>query len=255
MPKNYSKLRVAYFAVSCGTLLVIGGWASTRTLVPASKASQRVSSSAQVKRVSKTDALEVVGARVTKDFVKISLKNVSSKNVNGIQLSVNGGTLQIEFLDADEPDHQKLQPGAIYEESFPIKDSSEAVDVAILAVTFDDKTSAGKPSLANEIFETRLGVRKQLMRFSLLVADALNSPDADSIAILDKLKSQVNDLPNEDSADSGPMRMGQHQVKQQIIQEIDYVKRRHVNQGAVMTIRKDLSDIKNRHDRKIQDLQ
>jgi hypothetical protein len=253
MSRNYSKLNVAFFAGFSMTLLAMGIWASTQISLQPSKASPRVNPLAKVNRIRKSAALDIVNTQVSNGFVKVSLRNVSNKSINGIQLSVNGGILQIEFLDADEPDHQKIPPGAIYEESFPITDSSKPVEVAVLAVTFDDKTSDGDTSLASEIFGTRLGVKKQLMRFRRLLADALNSPNADSIAIFDELKGQVNDLPDEDSADSGPMRMGQRQAKQQIIQEIDYVKRK-LNQGGAMMIRSALSEIKDKHDRRIQSL-
>ena len=47
----------------------------------------------------------------------------------------------LAFLEAYEPDRQRLLPGATYEEFFPLTNPSEPFEVSVLAVTFDDKSN------------------------------------------------------------------------------------------------------------------
>jgi len=223
--------------------------------VAAAQLPQPVSSRGQIYRTSETDALEVISTSVlTNDFVKVSLKNVSNKNVNGIQLAINGGILQVEFLDATRPDDQRIPAGGIYEETFPFN-GAVTVEVAILAVTFDDNTSSGIPSLADEIFDTRRGVKQQLKRFESLLGEARKYPDADSIAVLDHLRTQVEDLPAQDLKESGAMRMGQLQAKQEIIQEIDFMKERLIRDPGSTTVSQTLSEIESRHEQRLRTIE
>ena len=255
MQRQYRNLAISIAVTSFVAVLGLGIFAWT---VPSAQSQEDalkvVEPRAKINRTSKTEALQVISASVINRFAKVSLKNVSNKNVNGIQLAINGGILQIEFLDADGPENQKIAPGAIYEEMFPF-DGHEPVEVAILAVTFDDKTSDGRASLAKEIFETRKGVKKQLVRFKPLLADALKSFDADLLIVFDRLKKAANELPEGDSEDSGAMKMGQIQAKHHIIQEINFVKEKQLSNPGLSTIRQSLSEIETRHARRIHILE
>jgi hypothetical protein len=185
---------------------------------------------------------------------KVSLRNISTKAIDGIQLSVDGSIFQIEFLDAEEPGQQKIQRGEAYEEWFPINNNGQPIEVAVLAVTFDDKTSDGDSSLANEIFQTRRGVKKELSDFRPFLLQALSSSSTDSFEIVAKLKKHADDLLTEENTDPGPMRMGRHKAKQQILSDIGALNKPQLNGSAVL-IHTALTNIKNRHDRRIQGLE
>lgn len=246
------KVGISIGLVSCFVALGLGVLAWTVPLAQSQEDALKaeVPRRQKINRISETVALQVLSALVMNRRAKVSLRNVSTKNVNGIQLAINGGIFQIEFLDADGPENQKIAPGAIYEEVFPF-DGVEPVEVAILAVTFDDKSSDGRASLANQIFETRKGVKKQLVRFKPLLADALKSFDAESFTVFDRLERAANELPDGDSEDSGAMRMGQIQAKHRIIQELNFVKEKHLNHRGLTTIRQSLSEIETKHARRI----
>lgn len=256
MQGQYRKLGISIGVTSCVAVLGLGILAWTVPLAQSQKDALKAEEPRRPKinRTSKTEALQVVSASAINRFAKVSLKNVSNKNINGIQLAINGGIYQIEFLDATAPESQKIAPGATYEEMFRF-DGEEPVEVAILAVTFDDKTSDGRASLANEIFETRKGVKKQLLRFKPFLADALKSFDADSSIIFDRLTKAANELTEGDSEDSGGMKMGQIQAKHRIIQEINQVKEKQLSRPGLMTIRESLSEIETRHARRIHILE
>lgn len=201
-----------------------------------------------------TDALKVVNTTVANGWVKISIQNVSRKNVNGIQLSVNESVYQIEFLDADEPSHQVLQPGTNYEQWFSLGNASTLREVAVLAVTFDDNRGDGDARLVKEITDTRRGVKKQLTRFGLSLKEALRSSDANSSAIFETLKSKINDLPDDDGNGSGAMRMGQHIAKQRMNYEIDKAKGLMRTEGVTGQVSEALAEIDRRNDERIRTL-
>src|SRR5205085_10935517 len=193
----------------------------------------------------KTQALAIVNTIISSDNVKVILQNVSDKNINGIQLAVNGARCQIEFLDADEPNHKVLAPKAIYEQWFPLN-NSRALEVTILAVTFEDKTSEGDPELITEIKETRQGARKQLMRLLLILNDTLNSLNADSSISLDRLESNFRASPDDDGI-SDNIRLGEHKAKGMVLNYIQTLKHTQQTKGMV-NIRQALTDLKNRLD-------
>lgn len=199
---------------------------------------------------SKTNALEVANIRMTDDFAMVTLKNVTAKTVNGIYLSFSKGSLRIEFLDAGDADGQRLLPGATYEEMIPPPNPSEPLEVSVLAVAFEDKSGDGDPELVKEIFDSRRGYNKELKRIKPLLETALASPDGDSPAILERLKSQFEALPVERNNDSFGFRQGQTAARQDFLYDIQLIKERHDKTGQVQ-IRRALGKVKNRHDKRV----
>jgi len=205
---------------------------------------------------SKTNAIEVSNVEIRNDIgaIMVTLKNVSNKSINSIQLSSNKGSVRIELLDAYEPDRQKLLPGATYEQMFPLINPSEPFEVSVVSVMFDDKTSDGDPASAKEIIDSRRGFNKEMKRLKSLLEAALAAPDADSPAILDKLKSQVDALPADVNGESFGFRQGQRAARQDFLYDIEVVKERQTATGQIQ-IRQALAKTKNRYDKRITDNQ
>lgn len=202
-------------------------------------------------RNDKTKALQVEKVEVLPQAVKVSLKNVSTKTIDGIVLSINGGNLQVDFLGAEEEDYQRLLPGAIYEQFLSHRAITQPLDVIVLSVTFTDKTSDGDPILAQKITEARRGYNKQMKRMRPLLEAALNSPDGDSIRILDKLKSRLEVLRSEESADSSAIKEGRHEAFEEALDQIEFLRQRQIATGAV-PLRRALAKMKDRQDKRIQ---
>lgn len=198
-----------------------------------------------------TKALEISNTEVIPGAVNVTLKNVSRKSINGIQISSNRGSLRIDFLDAEEPERQRILPGATFDQTFPNPTSSEPIELDVLAVTFDDKSSEGDATSIQGIIDSRRGLKEELKRLRPLLEAALDSPDGDSIAVLDKLKSQIEQLPSE-SNDSVWFRDGQRSARQQILYDVQFLKERQLQTGRVQ-IRNALRKLKNRHDKRIHD--
>ena len=198
------------------------------------------------------NAVEVVESKAVEGAMRITLKNTSSKNINALQVAVGASVFFVEFLDADEP-KQKLSPQGIYQEWFPIPGSAE-VEVSVRAAVFDDNTGIGDERLVNEVLETRRGVKKHLERFGKALRDVLNSPDADSLAVVQKLNDELDGLIEDSPADSGPVRLGQRKAKQQNRNELETLKRTAIK-DPTRTIRMGLTSIERRNARRITNLQ
>lgn len=198
-----------------------------------------------------TNAVEVVEKVSGHGATKISFRNVSTKVINALQISVSGSVFMVEFLDADEP-RRKLKPGGIYEEWFPTT-SPNNIDVTVLAVVFEDKTGAGDERLVSEVLETRQGVKKQLMRFGVLLRQTLASANVDATTI-DNLDAQLDSSIDDDSSDSGGVRLGQRKARQQIRHDLEALRRR-VSIEPQFDIRNGLTTIGKRHTQRVAEIQ
>lgn len=198
------------------------------------------------------NAVEVVESKAVDGAMRITLKNTSPKNINALQVAVGASVFFVEFLDADEP-KQKLSPQGVYQEWFPISGSAE-VEVSVLAAVFDDKTGIGDEQLVNEVLEMRRGVKKHLERFGKALRDVLSSPDADSLAVVQKLCDELDGLIEDSPADPGPVRLGQRKAKQQNRNELETLKRSALK-DPTQTIRMGLTSIEQRNARRITNLQ
>jgi hypothetical protein len=197
-------------------------------------------------------SLQLVSTTIMEGRVKVSLKNTSAKIINGIVLDINGGAFQIEFLDADDLSRQGLTPGGIYEEWFALQKRTDEVTVTVIAVTFDNLSGEGDAESIKQITDTRLGVKKQLLRFSGVLQKVIRSNDADSPAIFARLKSEVNNLPDEDPEDSLGMKIGQRKAKDQVRHEIERVEK--LQAKGTIDIRRELVNLADRQERRMQKL-
>src|SRR6185295_2063183 len=170
--------------------------------------------------------------------------------INALQVSVGGSVFMVEFLDADEP-KRKLKPGGIYEEWFPTAAPND-IDVSVLAVVFEDKTGAGDERLVEEVLETRRGVKKQLMRFGLLLRETLTLANVDATT-LNKL-TQLDGPVDDDPSDSGGVRLGQRKARQQIRHDLEALKRR-VSIEPHFDIRNGLTMVERRHTQRVAEIQ
>ena len=197
-----------------------------------------------------TGTVEIVGKIPGEGATRISFRNTSNKSINALQVSVGGSVFMVEFLDADEP-KRRLKPGGVYEEWFPTRGPND-IDVSVLAVVFEDKSGAGNERLVEEVLETRRGVKKQLMRFGVLLKQTLASANVDATT-LDKLNAQL-DGPVDDPSDSGGVRLGQRKAQQQIRHDIEALKRR-VSVEPRFDIRNGLTVIERRHIQRLAEIQ
>jgi|GEM_PF-4657196 len=201
----------------------------------------------------KTDvsAVEIIEKITGEGATKIRFRNTSNKNINALQVSVNGSVFIVEFLDADEP-RRRLTPGGVYEEWFPTTSPND-IDVSVLAVVFADKTGAGDARLVQEVLDTRQGVKKQLLRFGVLLRQAQASANVDATK-LNRLDAQLDGSVDDDPSDSGGVRLGQRKARQQIHHDLEAL-RRQINTDPNFDIRTGLMVIEMRHNQRVAEIQ
>lgn len=201
----------------------------------------------------KTDvsAVEIIEKITGEGATKIRFRNTSNKNINALQVSVNGSVFIVEFLDADEP-RRRLTPGGVYEEWFPTTSPND-IDVSVLAVVFEDKTGAGDARLVQEVLDTRQGVKKQLLRFGVLLKQAQASANVDATK-LNRLDAQLDGSVDDDPSDSGGVRLGQRKARQQIHHDLEAL-RRQINKDPNFDIRTGLMVIEKRHNQRVAEIQ
>ncbi|HEX8128887.1 MAG TPA: hypothetical protein VF527_07285 [Pyrinomonadaceae bacterium] len=227
---------VIIFIVALG----VSGWSSGR----------KYQQSDKVHLARKTHALSIFSATINEDSIKLALKNESDKKINGFQITVNELRVQVEFLDADEPARQVLHPGAIYEQWYQFHPTSKTPEISIQAVVFEDGSSDGDTNMIREIKETRLGQKMQLQHFIPSLKKALKAPDADTIAVLDRLESEILSLEENQSDNlSGNIKLGIHNEKTRILGMIQQLRRTQQTRGSVQ-IKKVLVDFQEKAEKK-----
>ena len=139
--------------------------------------------------VNKTRSLEVVRVEKSLDRYKLSLKNMSDRNVT--MISFTGGS--ISFLLSRGK--SGLAPGATYELERHLGPNVEKDGITIFTVVFDDFTFEGDPKVAWDFLAEREGIRLQLPHVLRLIEQALEVSDADLPAAFEKLEAQLWAIP------------------------------------------------------------
>jgi hypothetical protein len=96
----------------------------------------------------------------------IVFKNLSSKDLNGYAIAVNGARITVDISSGD----RAVKPGAT--DDIEIPGESSPPEVTILAAMFADGSIEGDPAVVAKLKEWRLGLKKPLTRaFSVLKRD------------------------------------------------------------------------------------
>lgn len=169
-----------------------------------------------------TRSLEVVELEREGDSIHLILKNVSSKSITGVQVQLGRVTIQSEFLGGDET----FLAGALHERYYPLQEGMDREGINILAAVFDDGSSEGNPEAVRQIKDKRLGEKTQLRRVLPLVQQAIEAPDADAPAALDRLRTDILGLQVErGNGLSDDFSLGLHDRKLLLLQQLDTLRR------------------------------
>src|SRR5712692_9003881 len=146
--------------------------------------------------INDTTAIRVEGVDQNRAFYKLSLRNLSPKNITGLLLSManNGGSSSQSEIGTSK--HPVIAGGDLHQMMLGLSapDAAPVAPIIIAAVTFDDGSFEGSAELATEMEAQRLGVTVQERRVSALVQAILDSGDRDDAAMISAIRSQVNAL-------------------------------------------------------------
>lgn len=232
-------------ALLLGVLVIISTAVSSSTIL-------RPQRSLKVKNT--TQALQLVGTSRVEGRIKLTLRNVSPKNINGFQILVGKSRVQVEFLDADEPGRQTLASGGIYEDWFLNESNPNVPDVVIFAVMFEDGSSDGEADMIREMEQTRQGKRIQVERFKSLLQNALAASGGDTVEVLEKIEHDILATPEDmDERLPGNVKLGLYNEKSRLLNELRHLKR-NLPTGDILNTKTELIKLKERIDRRLSKL-
>lgn len=194
-----------------------------------------------IKIVNKTSTLEIVALETTANgHLIIRFKNISSKDLNGFAVAVNGARITGDISSGD----RFVSPGKTEDLEIPM--TSSPPELTVLAAMFTDGNIEGDPAIAAELSEWRLGLKKQLIRALSDLETTLKSPDVDSAVALDTLEFQFSSLEPDSPIES-------RNAGDTLNTEIQMLREKRQSQGAHMQ-RQHLLDFKGRIERRIASL-
>jgi len=147
----------------------------------------------------KTKAIEVVQAVQAGEDWLVVLKNISSKNIVGLQVNYVAGSMQTRRL---------IAPGEVYKDMMHINESylrpptgkaqGEPLPpkVVVSSVLFEDSTFEGDLWPALTFMTEWRGTRIQILRIISLLQAAIENPEPDSGRALETLRQQISALSN-----------------------------------------------------------
>jgi hypothetical protein len=149
--------------------------------------------------INDTTAIRVEGVDQNRAFYKLSLRNLSSKNITGLLLSMasNGGSSSQSEIGT--PKHPVIATGDLHQMMLGLSTpgAAQAAPIVIAAATFDDGSYEGSAEVAAGMEAQRLGETVQEHRVMALVQAILDRGDTDEAATISAIRSQVSGLPEE----------------------------------------------------------
>ncbi|MEK6303970.1 MAG: hypothetical protein AABO41_24970 [Acidobacteriota bacterium] len=177
----------------------------------------------------RTRSFEVIQMKFeNSSAVVLTLKNGYTKNITAFAVAVNRSSTQSDFLYSEGEDWSGIAPGAVHtvhvgmeRSSNPEVAAQEGINIRVLAVVFDDRTSDGDQKMAAEILDMREGSKIQLTRIIDLIDRELKSTAKVDDGAVDHLRSQISALPIESPgsvAESTSLRSQRYEA----LQRLDY---------------------------------
>lgn len=164
----------------------------------------------------KTNTVEVVSVTEQDSSYLLTLRNRSTKTINGYSIGVGSRSK----LDVDLTIGEKvILPGDEFKESLPASRSQAQPVINILAVLFTDGTSDGDPHVITDNRHRREGTKAQLKQILPILRAALASPATPDLGAL---KKQIADLPgNSERGLSHHFGKGMSRAKQDTVSTLE----------------------------------
>lgn len=190
----------------CAIGLGISGFARKSGNGPSKQDGTRQIQNSTPRVQNNTHSFELTQARQNLDVdgegVELSLRNGYDKNITAWAVSVNGLLSTMDFVYSEGEDRIGIVPEAVYTSMFGYVRSvnhhavaaRQGLDINVLAVVFDDKSSDGDQKLVAGIFDWRRKSKQRLTRIVDLLNRDLNSPGTIDETAFDGLRSRLSSL-------------------------------------------------------------
>jgi hypothetical protein len=127
--------------------------------------------------VNRTSALTITKAELEPNgrTVRLAVTNATSKPIDWFRISLGPGSdVEADFAFADK---SFLGPNESYEDSYPVRLDSDKVEITIVSVVFEDRSSDGDVRSAQRLINKRRGQAIELKRVLPLITQITNTPD------------------------------------------------------------------------------
>jgi len=235
---------VSTFVPMCFVVL-LGGLGKSRPQAVKPASLQSLSAS-DVRIINTTTTLDVTVDVTAGNRYVARLRNVSSRDLNGYVVSVNGGRITADISNGD----RVVASGQTTELDLPAR--SAPMTLTILAAMFADGHIEADPMLKSELTEWRAGLKRELARGLVELNVTLDSPDVFTMKALDKLDSRLS-LPLDSDTHQSPSANGTRDARYSVSSDIQSIRERAQSRGTVMQ-RQRLLDLKGRIERRIASL-
>lgn len=247
MAKHKFALRKSFvgsIVLGAACLLAIGVWLTSFSHFTEAQAT-RVKQNIIINN--RTQTLQITKAERDGKNLRLEVKNGSHKNLDWFRISFGRNeSIEADFAFADPP---VLAPGETYEDLYAIESDSPELNIIVVSVLFEDRTSDGDVSYARTIKEKRAGQKTQLKRLLPLLQKAINAPADKGAAALTALETEVSGIQDEhDKTMSEARRIGLRNAKERILHEVQKIKDlRERDKGK--DVRQDLIPVKERYEK------
>jgi hypothetical protein len=155
--------------------------------------------------------------------LRLTLQNAYDKKINGFQVSVGNVGIHTEFMYNED---QMIPPGGIWVQQVPIEPYTDTKGITFMSVHFADGTGDGDEAAIKIVEEERAGQITQIRRALALIRRTLRAPNADSVAALDELLSQIRSLPSQGKNGRDDFWAGLESGKKRMIAIIDELRQK-----------------------------
>jgi hypothetical protein len=173
-------------------------------------------------------ALKIAEMKKEGDFIKVSLKNISDKEINGLTiLFKDNSTITTDFTISGDG----IIPSGIKELTVPVETENDPItkyvsdqpSFKIAAVVFVDQTGEGDPQYISEIKDRRRGLKVQFEKLLPELNKLPSETETTLLPTLKKTKEKVSVLPKEDEKESTAFQQGLRDGRSDLLELIEAI--------------------------------
>ena len=159
--------------------------------------------------------------RVSNELIRFSLKNNSSKKINGYFISWGSKTILVDYTLSDKEENIPPYGDFVLEQHIDLDPDLYSKGFSILAVVFDDGTSEGDTPYVNNILDYREGNRVQIKK-AISFLEKYPSQELSPDRIKRELNTFVEDFGNSkvETSVSQYIKFGMNDAKEVILGDI-----------------------------------
>ena len=180
-------------------------------------ADQASSQGPPLKLSNSTSGFEAVTVETNSGRVRLTLKNNYNKTITAYAISTGDNTHSLHELGFEG----LLTPGSTL--NHDVRLPSE-VNITVLAVVFEDRTSDGDATAAKEINDYRLGKKTQYERIVPLLNKVLAAPDNEMLSALEKAQADIYRFSSDSAEKSHFTIAGLSDAKESILMDLKELK-------------------------------